>query len=100
MSVNQAFAETVRLLYEKIGLSAVFACGGDIAASVCKVFRATKIRLLDEVAPLITFGILDGGMADQLPLVTKGGLVGGSDIMLQCVAYLDRAVRIKEKDNG
>jgi uncharacterized protein YgbK (DUF1537 family) len=97
MSVNQALAETVRLVYEKVGLSAVFASGGDIAASVCKAFQAAKIRLLDEVAPLIAFGILDGGTADQLPIVTKGGLVGGSDIMLKCVAYLDRAVRITER---
>jgi uncharacterized protein YgbK (DUF1537 family) len=93
-SVNKALAEVASLVHAKTGLSALFVSGGDVAVSVCREFLSRGIRLVDEVMPLAAFGFLDGGAADGLPIVTKGGLVGGEDAMLLCLEYLNKAIRI------
>ncbi|WP_078552564.1 four-carbon acid sugar kinase family protein [Bacillus alkalicellulosilyticus] len=65
-----------------------FSSGGDVTASLCTISLANGIELQGEVMPLAAYGTLIGGHFDNLPIVTKGGLVGDDTAIYQCVKYL------------
>ena len=92
--VNDAMAKVVKLVCRHTEVAALFASGGDVAASVCKALGASGIRLVDEVMPLSAFGFLTGGEAEQMPIITKGGLVGDDDAIVRCAHYLSRSIKI------
>ncbi|MDR1536621.1 MAG: four-carbon acid sugar kinase family protein [Clostridiales bacterium] len=90
-TVNAGIAEASRLICETGAVSSLFVSGGDAAIAVFRALKAESIELIDEVMPLAAYGRLQGGIS--LPVVTKGGLVGGVDAISSCVAYLQDAVR-------
>jgi D-threonate/D-erythronate kinase len=65
-----------------------FSSGGDATASLYKMARASGIRILDEVMPLVAYGQFTGGNLDGLPVVTKGGSVGDKETISHCVRFL------------
>lgn len=86
-------AGLARLAYQVLkegipNLKGVFVTGGDMTVAFCEACGARAIELKGEVLPLAAHGVLVGGELAGLPVVTKGGLVGGPDGALRCVAYL------------
>jgi uncharacterized protein YgbK (DUF1537 family) len=60
----------------------VVVTGGDGAIALLEALGAHGIRLLGEVAPGVPMGVLTGGQAPQLPIVTKAGGFGEPDVLL------------------
>ena len=56
--------------------------GGDTASLVCRALGVDSIRLVDEVASGIPFGVLGGGLADGRTVVTKSGAFGSADALV------------------
>lgn len=76
-------------LLELFRFGLVYLCGGDIAKDFIDLTGAQGIDILDEVLPLAVYGKLIGGNANDLPVLTKGGMIGGDnaiDDMLSLVA--------------
>lgn len=66
----------------------VAACGGDTAVALCRSLGAAGEYPLEEVIPLAVYGKLVGGGRDGLPIITKGGMIGGEDTLIRCRDYL------------
>lgn len=89
--IADGFAQIAQSALERIpGIDGLFTGGGDITLAVCQRLGAAAIDLTSEVLPLAVFGRLLGGRHHGLPLVTKGGLVGGPDAAVRCVTHILR----------
>lgn len=88
-AIAAGFAEIAALALDHMpDVKGLYTSGGDITLAVCRRLGAGAITLVDEVMPLAVAGrLLDGGKAG-LPIVTKGGLVGGPDAALTCVRHI------------
>lgn len=70
-----------------------FTSGGDVTASLCAMTDASGIKLLDEVFPLVAYGKLMDGYYPDLPIVTKGGMIGDRRAIYDCVKFLRTKVQ-------
>ncbi|GAA4506626.1 four-carbon acid sugar kinase family protein [Brevibacterium yomogidense] len=66
----------------------LYTTGGDVTAEVLHGLGGVGIEIRDEVVPLATAGTVVGGPHAGLPIVTKGGLVGGADTACVCLDAL------------
>ncbi len=62
--------------------------GGDVAAAVCQALGVQAIWLGGEVVPAIPWGVLSGGPASGLAVVTKSGGFGSDDALWLAVQRL------------
>lgn len=69
-------------------LGALYTSGGDTTVAVCRELQAVGVEVKDEVIPLAAYGRIIGGKYNNIPLITKGGLVGGDDAISICIEYL------------
>jgi len=75
---------------DKIG--GLFITGGDITIAVSKAIKTVGIEVQEEVLPLAVYGKILGGAYDGLPIVTKGGLIGDSDAITNCINHLFKKI--------
>ena len=61
-------------------LGGLLVTGGDTARLVCRAMRADAIQLRGEIAPGIPWGVIEGGAADGVQIVTKAGSFGAIDV--------------------
>ena len=87
--VRDAIAQVAALLLDHppAGLAVV---GGETCLYLLEVIGAQGIRPLGLLEPLVAFGTVAGGPLDGMPIVTKGGLVGGDNVLERAVLYLKR----------
>lgn len=76
------------LLNHSDQIKALYTSGGDTTVELCKALNSSGIELKDEVLPLAAYGLIIGGEFEGMPIVTKGGLIGSDEAMIQCVDYL------------
>lgn len=69
-------------------IGGVYVSGGDISKSFLKMVGSKGITIKDEIIPLAVYGRIIGGILDNKPLVTKGGLIGDKQTLAQCADYL------------
>lgn len=90
-----ALAAATRRALERHDVDGVFATGGDVTAALLAALGAVGVDVTDEVVPLAVAGTLVGGPWAGLPMVTKGGLVGGADTAVDCLRSLRRAADLR-----
>jgi D-threonate/D-erythronate kinase len=73
----------------------LFSTGGDVTAALLTELGAVGLEAVGEVVPLAVAGTLEGGPHAGLPVVTKGGLVGGPETVLDCLDHLRRAADLR-----
>lgn len=71
-------------------IQACFFSGGDTTASFCKTVHAKGMKLEKELMPLVAHVTLLKGDFPNLPIVTKGGMVGEPDAIYKSVIYLQK----------
>jgi len=87
--INHSIAEIVqKLLTMAPEFKGLYTSGGDISVSVCQQIGASGLALIDEIVPLASYGIIQGGDHNGLKLITKGGMVGDEDAIVTCVNHL------------
>ena len=67
--------------------AAIFLCGGDTAALVCRTIGARRIDLYDEIVPGIPRGVLRGGVFDGTAVATKSGGFGSREDLIRVADY-------------
>lgn len=93
-AIAAGFAEiTARSLQAMPDIAGLYTSGGDITLACCRRLGAQAINLVEEVMPLAVAGRLLGGRHPGLPVVTKGGLVGGPDAGVRCVSHMLKEVQ-------
>ncbi len=65
--------------------------GGETAINVCTSLGACGIRIRGEIEPLVPTGTLIGGMAENLPVITKAGGFGSDAVIEKGCLYLTAA---------
>jgi uncharacterized protein YgbK (DUF1537 family) len=60
---------------------ALFLSGGDTAMRICEALGVRSISLYGEIFPGVPWGVLRGGMADGIPVITKSGGFGEVDTL-------------------
>ncbi|MBS4535650.1 four-carbon acid sugar kinase family protein [Clostridium sp. D2Q-14] len=74
----------------KIG--GLYTSGGDVTVDICHVLKTVGIEVKDEILPLAVYGRVIEGKYPDMPIVTKGGLVGEDDALIKCVDYLQTKI--------
>jgi uncharacterized protein YgbK (DUF1537 family) len=93
--INNSLAEiTHQILTKNPAFKGLYSSGGDITVAISKRFQTYGIRLLDEVAPLASYGEFIGGDFNGLNVVTKGGMAGDKYSLNQCIHYLKEKLYI------
>jgi uncharacterized protein YgbK (DUF1537 family) len=62
--------------------------GGDVAAATLAALGSSALRLGGEIAPGQPWGVLEGGMRPELPVVTKAGSFGDDQALRTCMRFL------------
>ncbi|GFN21701.1 four-carbon acid sugar kinase family protein [Thermanaeromonas sp. C210] len=87
-AVAGVLAEIARRVVAGGRVRSLVVTGGDTAVHICRALGARGIDLDTELLPGIPLGRLLGGMADDLPVVTKAGGFGPPDAFVRVVEYL------------
>lgn len=69
-------------------IGGLFTSGGDVTVAVCKALGSAGIEVKDEVLPLAVYGRITKGRYNNMPIITKGGLIGDDKAIITCVEYL------------
>jgi len=87
--INEGFAEIAKLLLEQdTSIQGMFTSGGDITVAAYEKLHAEALELKSEIVPLGSFGYLIGGSYEGLAVITKGGMVGDTDAIIDCADHL------------
>ena len=92
--ITSTMAEVLESLLHKLErrIGGIYASGGDVASAFCERLGISGFHVKGEVIPLAIYSETVGGYAEGLPIITKGGLVGKEDTLVQCLDYLDTVI--------
>jgi D-threonate/D-erythronate kinase len=91
VEVPRALGRITRQAMQECVVDGLYTTGGDVTAAVLDALGARGLEVEDEVLPLAVAGEIVDGPWSGMPVVTKGGLVGGPDAATTCVDHLLRA---------
>lgn len=83
-------AEIIKKDKDEIG--GVYTSGGDITKAFLHKNDAQGIEIKDEIIPLAVYGRVIGGRLNNMPVVTKGGLIGDKTTLVKCADYLSTKI--------
>lgn len=84
--ITLGVAKIIREVLEDLsGIEGLFVTGGDTTLALVKELNASGMKVKEEILPLAVYGKLVGGEYNNLPIVTKGGLIGDSSAINTCI---------------
>lgn len=88
--ISRGLAEITVKTLEKSNsiLGGLYISGGDVTVAVCNALGAAAIEIIDEVLPLAVYGRIINGNYHNIPIITKGGLVGDEKAIIECINYM------------
>ena len=86
--LSRTLGKLAARIYESFPLRAIVSCGGDTTLRLCNELGAFGIEPVCEIVPGTPLGILVGGKADSLPIITKSGGFGDDSVLIECVDFL------------
>lgn len=88
--ISSGLAEiTLKVLKDSNSLiGGLYTSGGDVTVAVCNALGAAGIEVKDEVLPLAVYGRVIDGEFDNIPIITKGGLIGDEKTLIKCINYM------------
>jgi uncharacterized protein YgbK (DUF1537 family) len=89
-AVPNALAEAVASVLHAHRPSGLFLSGGDIASEVCRRLAVSAIRVYGEVEPGVPAGVIRGGKAQGMRVVTKAGGFGTDAVVAKSILYLEK----------
>ncbi|TGD61463.1 four-carbon acid sugar kinase family protein, partial [Salmonella enterica subsp. enterica serovar Poona] len=72
-------------------IGGLFLTGGDIATAVAGALGAEGYRIQSEVAPCIPCGTFVNSEIDDLPVITKAGVVGSDSPVCDALYYIEES---------
>ena len=86
--LSRTLGKLAARIYESFPLRAIVSCGGDTTLRLCNELGAFGIEPVCEIVPGTPLGILVGGKADSLPIITKSGGFGDDSVLIECIDFL------------
>ena len=87
-SILSRLTETTRRILNRFTLNGLILTGGETAFEVLKSLGAYGMDITGEVEPFVPEGTIVGGMAHDLPAVTKAGGFGDKNTLRRAIAYM------------
>lgn len=81
---DQASMDAIRTLLpqlQELPAAALFLSGGDTAMRICEALSIESISLRGELLPGVPWGVMQGGVADGMLVITKSGGFGSTDAL-------------------
>ena len=75
-------AKIAKAIIESFQINSLIGCGGDTVNSLLSELNTEAIICHSEVSPGFPYGILRGGIGNNLPIYTKAGGFGSSQILI------------------
>jgi uncharacterized protein YgbK (DUF1537 family) len=91
--VAAGLAQAALAICANYKLGGLILTGGDTAIAVCRLLGAQAIQILHEIEPGVPLGILKGGRAEGLPVVTKAGGFGNAEVFVKAIRLLRASER-------
>ncbi|NLT73688.1 MAG: four-carbon acid sugar kinase family protein [Chloroflexi bacterium] len=91
--VAAILAEAACLAIQQDLVGGLFITGGEVALAVCHAVGADAVRILEAIEPGVPGGLLIGGLAEGLPVVTKAGGFGSPSVMLDARHWLRQGAK-------
>ncbi|MGA7669628.1 MAG: four-carbon acid sugar kinase family protein [Nitrolancea sp.] len=88
LAVSDRLARLADRLLRRVQAGGLVLTGGDVASATCRELGIRAIDLFGEVQPGIPYGVLRGGGADMMPVVTKAGGFGDADAIVTSIRFL------------
>lgn len=94
VKINKGLARITELALEMShsSIGALYTSGGDVTKEVMRRLDVKGVDIKDEIVPLAVYGRFIGGKYPNMPIVTKGGLIGEKDTLTMCLDYLSTKV--------
>lgn len=73
------------LVTKEDSISGIFSSGGDITVATVEELLSDGIEIKEEIQPLVAYGRMIDGLKPGLKIVSKGGMVGNKNVMVECV---------------
>lgn len=86
--VQSILSHTGRYILSKTKVRGLVLFGGDTALTLSRDLSASGIEIIREVEPYIPAGLLIGGDADSLPVITKAGGFGNPKSLINIINFL------------
>lgn len=88
--INTALSAMAERVLERqdLRIGGLYTSGGEVTVSAIRRLGGKGFSVRDQVIPLAVYGHLLGGSQPDLPMITKGGFVGETGSLVQCVEYL------------
>jgi uncharacterized protein YgbK (DUF1537 family) len=75
-------------IYHTFPVRGIISNGGDTTMQMCSCLGVYGIEPLVEVMPGTPMGVLIGGEADRIPVITKSGGFGDDSVLTECISFL------------
>ena len=100
--INAALAHIADRLLSRpeLRIGGLYTSGGEVTVTTIRTFGGLGFSVRDQVLPLAVYGHLLQGKYPDLPMVTKGGFVGDSHGLVQCVEYLFTKISTKTRQSS
>jgi uncharacterized protein YgbK (DUF1537 family) len=86
----EGLAFFIASVLKKMKPASLFLTGGDTANTILETIGVEAIRLSGEIVKGVAKGMLIGGLADGLPVVTKAGSFGDKDTLIALHKHWER----------
>lgn len=86
--VQYTLSHIGRYILSKTKVRGLVLFGGDTALTISRDLSASGIEIIREVEPYIPAGLLIGGDADSLPVITKAGGFGNPKSLINIINFL------------
>lgn len=73
------------LVSKEDSISGIFSSGGDITVATVEELLSDGIEIKEEIQPLVAYGRMINGLKPGLKIVSKGGMVGNKNVMVECI---------------
>ncbi len=87
---NRTTPNEIRTLLNRPKPAALFITGGDTATMVLSALGATAITLRGEIVRGVPWGVIEGGIMNQVPVVTKSGGFGTPDTLVRVAQFFSK----------
>ncbi len=99
--INTALATVADRLLSRpeLRIGGMYTSGGEVTVTTIRTLGGTGFSVRNQVIPLAVYGHLLQGRFPDLPMVTKGGFVGDSNGLVQCVEHLFTKIASKTRQH-
>jgi uncharacterized protein YgbK (DUF1537 family) len=99
-TIASGLATATEVILDRHDVAALVLIGGDGARAVLDRLGGSGMRIMDTIAEGVPFGVVEGGQANGLSVVTKAGGFGGANALIEIVDRLLAPVDPEDVDNG